>query len=431
MSDKRQPPDSFVPADREWDSEFLDDVFSTSGSIEDEALKLARSLANLTDCDRVRPLKELAQIGSLESIENIYPFCHRGSSFLRRLARNAVVKIILRTLRDDEEEKLLGLKQKDELLEFLLQQSKQLGALRTMELSDPEIRRTVYDILIGDDREFTAGALVDIVRDSDECVRATAVKLIAEMMGEQETALLVRLLSDNDPRVKANVIESLGTLGDRNVVSLLRKYRQDKNNRIKATTLKTLWELNHREIMPYLEDMVVELDPEVRSSAAWVIGEIGHGQKQFKDLLRLLEKDPDKSVRRNVTLAREKIEMKEQGVRILLASSDLPNCRKISYNFSLEGYHTEIATNGEDALAEAQEHRPQVLVIDIRLPGVNGLEVVRRLREQKWFESATVIVCTDFESHPLVDRAIRTGANTYIVKPCTFEKIKSKLRYFL
>lgn len=431
MSDKGNSHDDFVPADSNWDGDFLDDMFPVGGEIEDEGLKLARSLAGLTDCDRVRPLKELAQVGTLETIDYIYPFCHRGSSFLRRLARNAIVKIILRTLRDNEQEKLLGLKQKEGLLDFLLQQNRQLEALRGMELSDPEVRRTVYDILIEDDREFTAQALAGIVRDSNECVRATAVKLIAEMMDEQETALLVRLLSDSDPRVKANVIESLGTLGDPNVVGILRKYRQDKDNRVRATTLKTLWELNHREVVPYLEEMVVALEAETRSSAAWVIGEIGHGRKELKDLLRILEKDPDRTVRDNVLLARAKIEMKEDGVKVLLAGSDLPGCRKISYSLSLEGYRTEIATNGEDALAVAEERHPQVLVIDIRLPGVNGIEVVRRLREKEWFEDATVIVCTDFDSHPLVNRAMKTGANTYIVKPCTFEKIKNKLRYFI
>ena len=118
MSDNNDTSDRFVPVGSAMNGGF--DDWPGESPVEDDGIKLARSLSSLTDCDRVRPLKELAHIGTLGSIEYIYPFCHRGSTFLRRLARNAIVKIILRTLRDNEQESLLGLKQKKELLDFLL-----------------------------------------------------------------------------------------------------------------------------------------------------------------------------------------------------------------------------------------------------------------------------------------------------------------------
>ena len=200
---------------------------------------------------------------------------------------------------------------------------------------------------------------------------------------------------------------------------------------MRATALKALWQLSQRDVVPFIEEMVVDLNREVRISVAWVLGEIGHGQDQFKQLLVLLEKDPDRGVKRMAERAWRRIKMKEDGVRILLAGSDLPLCRRISYQLSVEGYLTEIAVNGEDALEVAAESKPHVVVVDIRLPGINGIEVARRIREMKWADDTTVIACTDIDSHPLVNRAIKAGANSYIVEPCTFDKIQDKLRYYL
>ena len=78
------------------------------------------------------------------------------------------------------------------------------------------------------------------------------------------------------------------------------------------------------------------------------------------------------------------------------------------------GYSTRIAGDGADALRIAGESRPDLVVLDLMMPGMDGLEVMRRLREQ---ERVSVILLTAKGEH--TDRIIglRLGADDYVVKP--------------
>lgn len=394
-------------------------------------LEMAQSLEKLSDCDRVRPLKDLAQIGDLQTLSYIVPFTTRGSTFLRRLARNALIKIILRSLKEDETSATLGIKQKQQILENIEALDKKYSRLREMDLSDRQTRERVYDILIHEDQEFTARTVAEILDDSDPCTRACAIKLIADMSGQPETSILVKLLNDANSRVRANVIESIGATGDKNVQGILRKYRRDKDNRVRATALKALWNLGFTEIKPDLEEMLVDIDPQVRASAAWVIGETGHGQDEIKKLIKYLEHDRDEEVKKNIEQARQKIKMKEEGVKILIVNSDLQQCRTNSLRLAADGYRTEIAITGTDALEVARRQKPYIILLDLRLPEKNGIEVIRELKNEEDFRDTVIIVCCDFSSRGLIERAIQAGASTYLIKPLSYEKIRDKLRFFV
>ena len=208
--------------------------------LEEQAESLNHQLKQLPDEKKIKPLKELAYIGGLDSLRYILPLNRYSSEFMRKIARNTVCKIILRVLREDEEKPALGIQQKKKLLGYLVSLDKKYAHLEALELYDPKTTRQILDILIQEDVKFTVRTLAEIISDSDKKVRATAVKLIAEMLEEKETTLLVKLLNDPDARVRANVIESLETMGNRNVLGILMKYKRDKDNRVRANTLKAL-----------------------------------------------------------------------------------------------------------------------------------------------------------------------------------------------
>lgn len=89
--------------------------------------------------------------------------------------------------------------------------------------------------------------------------------------------------------------------------------------------------------------------------------------------------------------------------------------------------HIEIARDGEEALAwfarwEAGEALPAVILLDLKLPRVDGLEVLRRLKEHEAFRSVPVVVLTTSAEGVDVKRAYELGANSYIVKPVDFDK---------
>jgi DNA-binding response OmpR family regulator len=67
--------------------------------------------------------------------------------------------------------------------------------------------------------------------------------------------------------------------------------------------------------------------------------------------------------------------------RILLVDDDPAILRLLDVNFRMEGFDVDAATHGEDALAAAGRRPPDVIVLDLMLPGLDGREILRRLRE--------------------------------------------------
>jgi len=86
-----------------------------------------------------------------------------------------------------------------------------------------------------------------------------------------------------------------------------------------------------------------------------------------------------------------------------------------------------VARDGEEALAwiprwEAGEARPTVILLDLKLPRVDGLEVLRQLKGHPTLRAIPVVVLTTSAEHQDVQAAYRLGADHYIVKPVEFEK---------
>ena len=71
--------------------------------------------------------------------------------------------------------------------------------------------------------------------------------------------------------------------------------------------------------------------------------------------------------------------------RILVVDDILPNVKLLEAKLKNEYYEVFTATNGEDALRIAEEQRPDLLLLDVMMPGMDGYEVCRRLKENKDF----------------------------------------------
>ncbi len=87
----------------------------------------------------------------------------------------------------------------------------------------------------------------------------------------------------------------------------------------------------------------------------------------------------------------------------------------------------EIARDGEEAIEhiarwEAGEPQPVVILLDLKLPKIDGLEVLQRVKSHPKFSTIPVIVLTSSSEDRDIDTAYRLGANSYIVKPVDFEK---------
>jgi len=80
------------------------------------------------------------------------------------------------------------------------------------------------------------------------------------------------------------------------------------------------------------------------------------------------------------------------------------------------GYDTRLVGSGEDALEESERERPDLVVLDLMLPGVDGLEVMRRLRQQDRGRTAIILLTARGEESDRVV-GLRLGADDYVVKP--------------
>ena len=87
---------------------------------EKRAQFLTQAIRKMSDEKKIKPLKELAFIGGLDSLKYILPLSQYSSSFIRKLASNTVIKIVLRVLRDNEENPVLVLEQEKRLIDFLI-----------------------------------------------------------------------------------------------------------------------------------------------------------------------------------------------------------------------------------------------------------------------------------------------------------------------
>lgn len=118
--------------------------------------------------------------------------------------------------------------------------------------------------------------------------------------------------------------------------------------------------------------------------------------------------------------------------QILIVDDDEDILGFLSYNLTTAGYHPITANNGQDALALAQKHKPELLLLDLMMPGMDGIEVCTELRQTKGHYQPLVVFLTARAEDYSQVAALEAGADDYIVKPIRprllITKIESILR---
>ncbi len=113
----------------------------------------------------------------------------------------------------------------------------------------------------------------------------------------------------------------------------------------------------------------------------------------------------------------------------VLVVEDDPNIAKmLRRGLIFEGYEAEIAENGADALEMARERMPDLVVLDIMLPEIDGIEVCRRLRAAS---EVPILMLTAKEAVPDRVAGLDAGADDYMVKPFAFEELLARVRALL
>jgi two-component system response regulator MprA len=114
---------------------------------------------------------------------------------------------------------------------------------------------------------------------------------------------------------------------------------------------------------------------------------------------------------------------------ILVVDDDAPIRRMLERTLSAEGYAVETAADGGEALAAVERSTPDLVVLDVSMPGVDGLAVSRRLRAKGL--AVPVLLLTARDSVPDRVAGLDAGADDYLVKPFATEELLARVRALL
>ncbi len=110
----------------------------------------------------------------------------------------------------------------------------------------------------------------------------------------------------------------------------------------------------------------------------------------------------------------------------ILVVDDEPDAVELLQEYLLtKGYEVLTATNGEEALIKIREARPHAILLDIRMPGMNGLEVLKRAREID--PEAGIVMMTADTAEETTRQALELGAFDYITKPFDLSSLERSL----
>ena len=115
--------------------------------------------------------------------------------------------------------------------------------------------------------------------------------------------------------------------------------------------------------------------------------------------------------------------------RVLVVDDDPKVLSLMDRGLAFEGYAVDVASDGHTALSIARDRPPHLVVLDVMMPGIDGLEVCRRLRATT--TDVAILMLTGRASVPARIEGLDAGADDYLVKPFAFDELLARIRALL
>ena len=119
--------------------------------------------------------------------------------------------------------------------------------------------------------------------------------------------------------------------------------------------------------------------------------------------------------------------MGDQPHKILIADDEPDILEIVSYNLRKEGFEVYAASDGNAALQQARLHHPDLIILDIMMPGKTGVEVCQILRTQPEFAQTLIIFLTAVSDETVQIKGLESGADDYVAKPVSPKVLISKV----
>jgi DNA-binding response OmpR family regulator len=111
--------------------------------------------------------------------------------------------------------------------------------------------------------------------------------------------------------------------------------------------------------------------------------------------------------------------------KILVVDDEQAVCNMLKKFLTKKGYAVTIALNGEAAVKQVKEERPHIVLLDIRMPGMDGVEALKRIKEID--KEVGVVMITAVKEDAIGKRCLELGAYDYITKPLGFDYLEKVL----
>jgi YesN/AraC family two-component response regulator len=112
-------------------------------------------------------------------------------------------------------------------------------------------------------------------------------------------------------------------------------------------------------------------------------------------------------------------------IRVLVVDDELFVGELMKEYLSIIGYEVTAVSNGEDALSVFQQSPPHIVILDIRMPGMGGMEVLKAIKEKN--RTTAVIMLSAYGDPETVNEALRLGADHYLQKPMNLKHLVETL----
>jgi two-component system alkaline phosphatase synthesis response regulator PhoP len=118
-------------------------------------------------------------------------------------------------------------------------------------------------------------------------------------------------------------------------------------------------------------------------------------------------------------------------IKILVIEDDPEIVKLMTYILTKQGYEVESARNGVEGMDKAVSFQPRLILLDVNMPEIDGMQVLELLKGSPETSRISVIMCTACASIDDVGGALGIGADGYLVKPVVAEKLLSKIKEVL
>jgi DNA-binding response OmpR family regulator len=116
--------------------------------------------------------------------------------------------------------------------------------------------------------------------------------------------------------------------------------------------------------------------------------------------------------------------------KILVVDDEKPIYAYLQRKFNKLGYTTLTAEDGEDAIEKAFSNLPDIILIDVKLPKLNGIEVCKRLKSDDRTRGIPIIILSAKAQSSEIKKGLEAGADKYMCKPVGFPDILSEIKKY-